>query len=72
MRRSLVVVVLAVLYLLHYDFWMWRNPDIVLGLPVGLLYQLTYCVVIALALALLLSRAWNQDQGAESPDPIDS
>ena len=71
MRRSLVVIVLAVLYLLHYDFWLWRKPDIVLGLPVGLLYQLTYCIVIALALTLLLGKAWNQDQDSESPDPTD-
>ena len=71
MRGYLVPIVLALSYLLHYDFWLWRKPDIVLGLPVGLLYQLSYCILIALALALVFGKAWDQDQGPGSPDPTD-
>lgn len=71
MRIRLVLIVLALLYLLHYDFWLWQRPEIVLGLPIGLLYQLAYCFVIAFALALLLHQFWNQGSSSGSADPTD-
>ena len=71
MRSSLVLIVLALLYLLHYDFWLWRRPEIVLGLPVGLLYQLAYCLLVAFVLALLLDKTWNRHRDSGSPGPTD-
>lgn len=71
MRIRLVLIVLALLYLLHYDFWLWQRPEIVLGLPIGLLYQLAYCLVIACALALLLHQFWSQGSSSGSADPTD-
>lgn len=54
MKRSSIFLVLLSLYLLHFDFWLWQRPDVVLGLPVGLLYHFLYCFVVAIALALLI------------------
>ena len=45
---------LALFYLLHNDLWLWHDPRLVLGLPVGLLYHLAYCLVAAALMALLL------------------
>ena len=47
MKRPLVLVLLGVLYLLHFDFWFWHRNDLVLGLPVGLLYHTVYCLIVA-------------------------
>lgn len=58
MNRSLTVAfMLAVLYLLHNDFWLWRRYDTVLGgIPVGLAYHIGYCLLISLAMAFLVRR----------------
>lgn len=49
---------LAVLYLLHNDLWLWHDPRLVLGLPVGLLYHVAFCVATAVVLTLLVLYAW--------------
>ena len=71
MKSGRVLLVLAFLYALHYDFWLWQRPEIVMGLPIELWYQLTYCVLVALILALLLRQSWFQDQDIGSPDSTD-
>lgn len=42
---------LVLLFLLHNDFWFWGTPQLVLGLPVGLLYHIGFCLVAALLMA---------------------
>ncbi len=49
--RGLLYSLLVLLFLLHNDFWFWETPQIVLGLPVGLLYHIGYCLVAALLMA---------------------
>ena len=49
---------IAVLYLLHNDFWLWRDGRIVAGLPVGLVYHVAYCGVASLVMWLLVRHAW--------------
>lgn len=61
----MVSAVLLALYLLHFDFWLWQRPELILGLPVGLLYHVVYCVGISVILALLLYTAWQRDLTAE-------
>lgn len=65
MKRSLVFLALLSLYLLHYDFWLWQRPDVVMGLPVGLLYHLLYCFLVSLVLAMLIRFISRRDQIAE-------
>ncbi len=43
--RVLSLFALALLFLLHQDFWLWRDETIVLGLPVGLTYHIGLCVL---------------------------
>jgi len=65
LKTIVVSAVLLALYLLHFDFWLWQRPELILGLPVGLLYHVVYCVGISVILALLLYTAWQRDLTAE-------
>ena len=52
---------LVVLYLLHNDLWLWDDPRLVLGLPVGLAYHVAFCIATAVVLTLLVLYAWPED-----------
>jgi len=41
------MIVASILYVLHSDWWFWNDPQLVLGLPVGLFYHLIFCLVSA-------------------------
>jgi len=56
--KLLFWVGLLALYVLHQDFWFWDDPTLVLGVPVGLLYHILYCVAVALFFALFVKSVW--------------
>jgi hypothetical protein len=60
MRRSILVLAVLVLYILHQDFWFWRTArPLVFGfLPIGLFYHACYSLAAALLMALLVRTAW--------------
>ena len=60
MTKSLLVAVVAALYLLHQDLWFWRQTrPLVFGfLPVGLAYHALYCVSVTLLMWVLTRVAW--------------
>jgi hypothetical protein len=68
LRGLFATSVLALLYLLHFDFWLWRRPEIVLGLPIELWYQLAYCVLVVVALVALLPRARGRTRSSHTTD----
>ena len=49
--RWMLYCLLVLLFLLHNDFWFWETPQLVLGLPVGLLYHIGFCLVAVLLMA---------------------
>jgi hypothetical protein len=53
-------VLVAVLYVLHQDFWFWRTAHpLVFGfLPIGLAYHAAFTVACSLLLGVLVTRAW--------------
>ncbi len=57
-RRWALYAALVALFLLRYDFWLWNDTRLVLGLPVGLLYHVVFCLVTSLVLAMLVKWAW--------------
>lgn len=71
MSRVAALVVLILLYLLHFDFWFWHNSEVVLGLPVGLLYHLLYCLLVAGILALILRSFGVYGRDRRSPDAVE-
>ena len=60
MNQLLLVVVVAVLYALHQDFWFWRQArPLVFGfLPIGLAYHALYCVAVTALMWMLTRVAW--------------
>jgi hypothetical protein len=60
MNRLLLVTVVVALYLLHQDFWFWRDArPLVFGfLPVGLAYHAGYCLAVSLLVWMLTRVAW--------------
>ncbi len=56
--RRLLYGALFVLYLLHNDLWFWHDPRLVLGLPIGMLYHICFCLFAAVLMALLVTCAW--------------
>ena len=60
MHRFAPLIVLAALYLLHQDFWLWTSVrPLVFGfLPVGLFYHAAYTVGISFVLFALMPYLW--------------
>ena len=60
MHRLLLAAVVTALYVLHQDFWFWRDArPLVFGfLPIGLAYHAAYCVAVALLMWTLTRLAW--------------
>ena len=52
--------VIAAVYLLHQDIWLWRQArPLVFGfLPAGLAYHAAYCVAVAVLMWALTRFAW--------------
>lgn len=71
MRNKFVLgsLVLAV-FLLHQDFWNWRNSSLVLGfLPVGLGYHAAYSILSAVLMWVLVKFAWPGELDEMEADP---
>jgi hypothetical protein len=60
MKKTLLVIAVAVVYVLHQDFWFWRTPrPIVFGfIPIGLFYHACFTVLSSLLMWLLVKHAW--------------
>ena len=60
MKRTLLVVVVLALYILHQDIWFWRTAHpLVFGfIPIGLFYQGCFSVAASLLMWLLVKNAW--------------
>jgi len=59
MKRILLVIAVVALYILHQDFWFWRNPYLVFGfLPIGLFYHGCFSIVASLLMWLLVKQTW--------------
>ena len=60
----------ALLAVLHYDFWNWNDRSVVFGfLPVGLLFQALISIGAAVAWALVVRSAWptHVEEWADRP-----
>ena len=66
--RWLLYVTLVVLFLLHNDFWLWDNPKMVIGFPIGLLYHIGFCIAAAILMMLIINHAWPSHLQDEDTD----
>jgi hypothetical protein len=60
MKQSLFVIAILALYLLHQDFWFWREarPLIFGFLPISLFYHACFTLVVSIVMALMVRHAW--------------
>ncbi len=62
------VLVLVALFCARIDVWWWREPRLVLGMPLGLTFHLVYCFLVSIVMALLVRVYWPKglDDGEDS------
>jgi hypothetical protein len=60
MLRSWYVLLVLTLYVLHQDFWFWRQarPLLFGFVPIGLSYHVLYTLAVSFAMWLLVRYAW--------------
>jgi hypothetical protein len=60
MRSVTAVALIAALFVLHQDFWFWREArPLVFGfLPIGLFYHAAFTVVCSVVMAVLVRQSW--------------
>jgi surface polysaccharide O-acyltransferase-like enzyme len=70
MSKKVVLSLLVLgVFLLHQDFWNWRNGGLVLGfLPVGLAYHAAYAILSAAMMWVLVKFAWPKQLDAMESD----
>ena len=57
--KKFVWGLVAVLALVHYDFWFWEDRSLVFGfLPIGLFYHAMISVAAGITWALVVRFAW--------------
>lgn len=63
--RPWLFAALVLAYVLHNDLWLWDDARLAFGLPVGLVYHIGFCVVVALIMAALARFAWPSALGVD-------
>ncbi|MDD5261306.1 MAG: DUF3311 domain-containing protein [Methylacidiphilales bacterium] len=60
MKKILLFLLIAAVYVLHQDFWNWRaSYPLLFGfLPIGLAYHAAYSILAAIMMAILVKAAW--------------
>jgi hypothetical protein len=60
MKKAVLIALVAVMYALHQDFWLWRSaqPQVFGVLPPGLAYHAGYTLACAALMALLVRHTW--------------
>jgi hypothetical protein len=71
MKKLLLFLMIAVIYVLHQDNWNWSSTDTVFGfLPIGLAYHAGYSILAAVMMAVLVKCAWPTHlEQSEPHDP---
>ena len=72
MKKALLFLLVAIVYVLHQDFWNWRvSHPLVFGfLPIGLAYHAGYSILAAIMMAILVKTAWPKHlEGVEGGEP---
>ena len=60
MRKAVAFAIVAALYVLHQDVWLWTTarPLVAGFLPAGLAYHAAYTLLTSAALAVLVRLLW--------------
>ena len=66
--KTMLYLALFLLFLLHNDLWLWEDPSLFIGLPVGLVYHIGFCGVVSVVMVLLVRFAWPHHLETESEE----
>jgi hypothetical protein len=70
LKKLALFLLIAAVYVLHQDYWNWRNASLTFGLlPAGLAYHAAYSVVCSLLMAVLVKFAWPSHLEGVQPEP---
>ena len=59
MKGSFAWALVAVLFVVHFDFWWWDDRTLLFGfMPIGLAFQALISVLAAVVWALVVKFAW--------------
>lgn len=59
---------IVLVYVLHQDYWNWKNPELVFGiLPMGMAYHAGYSILAAFMMAVLVKFAWPSELEKTEP-----
>jgi hypothetical protein len=71
--RSIAWPLLALLVILHHDFWFWNDPTLVAGwFPIGLMYHVGLSIVAAAFWLFAVKCAWPTELVDEQPSPVNA
>jgi len=60
--RKLVFILAIALFILHQDWWLWADGELVLGfVPIGLSYHALFSILAGVVWALAVKFAWPSD-----------
>lgn len=60
--KGILYCLLIILFILHNDFWLWNNNQILLGLPIGLMYHIVFCIVASILMFFLVKYSMNNSK----------
>jgi hypothetical protein len=71
MKKLLLFLLIAAVYVLHQDLWFWKDADLIFGfIPVGLAYHAGSSILAAVMMAILVKTAWPAHlENSEPHDP---
>lgn len=64
-RPSWLPPLVALLVVLHLNFWMWTDARILWGFPANLLYHVALCLALSLVMLFVVRRAWPRQLDEE-------
>ncbi len=71
--KCLLTLLVIAVYLVHQDFWNWKNSTLVFGfLPMGLAYHAAYSILASITMAVLVKFAWPAHLENVKPENNDS
>ena len=74
MKKFLLFLMIAFVYVIHQDNWNWKSSELIFGfLPIGMAYHAGYSILAAIMMAILVKFAWpehlEQSEPAEKDKP---
>ena len=71
-RNRLVWLAVIVVLIFHHDFWWWHDTTLVLGLPIGLLFHFSYCLLASMLMYALIKLVGHADMHVDMSKSADS